>query len=132
MANGQARADWRAQCLNTGRYDLLVSEYAFPLTVYLPGRPPLQASPQLVWGFYQSFHSALVAGGFDRLAARVTAEALPSGGRRRLWTDWTGVGPGRVPFLVAQTVCYSRISGGDDRTELLEFTRLDLPVLSVA
>ena len=132
MPSGQAMADWRAECLNAGRYALLVAEYAFPLAVYLPGQPPLRATPRLVREFFQSFHVALASGGFDRLTARVTAEALPFGGRRRLWTDWIGAGRSRAPALVAQTVCYSRSTGGRCRTEMLEFTRLDLPVLAAA
>jgi hypothetical protein len=128
----QGRADWHAACLSAGRYDLLVQQYAFPLTVFLPDQPPVAVSPRAAWGFFQSFHSAMIAAGLPRLTARVTAEDLPRGGRRRLWTDWFGDGPARPAVLVAQTVCYSRTAAGDRRTELLEFTRLDLEVPAAA
>lgn len=132
QAGAKGRADWRAACLTAGRYDLLVEDYAFPLTVFLPGQAPVVATPRSAWGFFQSFHSALVAAGHTRLAARVTAEDLPLGGRGRVWTDWWGEAPDRPAVLVAQTVCYARRGEGPELTEMIEFTRLDLPLLAAA
>ncbi|MGQ0567717.1 MAG: hypothetical protein ACT4OK_21995 [Gemmobacter sp.] len=132
MPGGQARMDYRAAALTAGRYDLLVEEYVYPLTVYLPGRPPMSATPQTVWGFFQAFHAGLVAAGMTVLTARVAAEGLPQGGRAQVWTDWFGEGPGVTRRQVAQTVCYRRLDGTADRTELLEFTRLDLPMMAAA
>lgn len=132
MSQGQAQADWRAACLMSGRYDLLVEEYDFPLTVWLPGQPAMVATPRTAWGFFQAFHAALVAAGFARLSAQVVAEGLARAGRRRLWTDWWGAGAGQGRTLVAQTICYCRAAPNDQRTEMLEFTRLDLPALATA
>jgi hypothetical protein len=124
--------DYRAAALTAGRYDLLVEEYVYPLTVYLPDRPPMAAAPPTVWGFFQTFHAALVAAGMTVLTARVAAEGLPRGGRSQVWTDWYGEGPGQARRLVAQTICYHRLNGSEKRTELLEFTRLDLPMMAAA
>ena len=132
MSNGQARMDDRAAALMAGRYDLLVKEYLYPLTVYLPQRPPMSATPQIVWGLFQAFHAAFVAGGMTVLTARVAAEGLPQGGRSQIWTDWFGEGPDLARRQVAQTVCYLRTEGAANRTELLEFTRLDLPLMAAA
>ena len=132
MPNAQAKMDYRAAALTAGRYDLLVDEYLFPLTVYFPKKPPMSATPQTIWGFFQAFHAAMVALGMTVLTAQVAAEGLPQGGRAQTWTDWFGEGPGVARRLVAQTVCYRRIEGVANRTELLEFTRLDLPMMAVA
>ena len=132
MAHGQARMDDHAAALTAGRYDLLVEEFLYPLAVYLPQRPPMTATPQTVWGFFQAIHAALVAGGMTVLTARVAAEGLPQGGRAQVWTDWFGEGPGVTRSQVAQTVCYRRVDKAETRTELLEFTRLDLPMMAAA
>ncbi len=132
MTDAQARVDYRAASLTAGRYDLLVEEYLYPLAVYLPGRPPMAATPQTAWGFFQAFHAAMVAAGMTILTARVVAEGLPQGGRTQTWTDWFGEGPGVPRQQVAQTICYRRAEKDENRTELLEFTRLDLPMLSAA
>jgi hypothetical protein len=132
MSDGQAKMDYRAAAVTAGRYDLLVEEYLYPLTVYLPGQPPMSATPRTVWGFFQAFHAAMVAMGLTVLTARVAAEGLPQAGRTQTWTDWFGEGPGVARRQVAQTVCYRRIDGAEKRTELLEFTRLDLPMMAAA
>ena len=132
MPDGQAKMDFRAAALTAGRYDLLVDEYLYPLTVYLPGRPPTVATPDTVWGFFQAFHAAMVALGMSVLTARVVAEGLPQGGRAQTWTDWFGEGPGVARRQVAQTVCYRRVDRAETRTELLEFNRLDLPMMAAA
>ena len=132
MSNGQAKMDFRAAALTAGRYDRLVDEYLYPLTVYLPQCPPMSATPQTVWGFFQAFHAAMVAMGMTVLTASVAAEGLPQGGRAQTWTDWFGEGPGVTRRQVAQTVCYRRVGGTENRTELLEFTRLDLPMTAAA
>ncbi|QYK42885.1 MAG: hypothetical protein KF887_07225 [Paracoccaceae bacterium] len=132
MPCGQSKADYRAECLTAGHYDLLVAEYADPLTVYLPGEPPMIATPQTVRAFFRALRGGLELQGMTRMTGRVTAEGLPIRGRARLWTDWYGEAPGRAPELVAQTVCYRRVDGADDRTEMLEFTRLDLPMPAAA
>jgi hypothetical protein len=124
--------DFRASALSAGRYDLLVAEYVYPLTVYLPGQAPMAATPQTVWGFFQAFHSAMVALGMTVLTARVAAQGLPQGGRVQTWTDWYGEGPSVARRRIAQTVCYRRAEGPEQRTELLEFTRLDLPMMAAA
>jgi hypothetical protein len=124
--------DYRAAALSAGRYDILVEEYAYPLTIYLPHLPPAAASQQSVWGFFQAFHAALVAQGMTTLTARVAAEGLPQGGRKQIWTDWYGEGQGVQRRQVAQTVCYMRTDEAAARTELLEFTRLDLPMMAAA
>ncbi|MFN3971222.1 MAG: hypothetical protein ACK4L4_07610 [Gemmobacter sp.] len=126
MTDGQRRADYRAACLTAGRYDLLAAEYVYPLAVYLPGAPAMLASAEETQDFFCGFHAALQRRGLTRLSARVTAEGLPLNGRARLWSDWYAEGPGQPPELVAQTICYRRAAGGDDRTEMLEFTLLDI------
>lgn len=132
MSEGQARMNHRAASLSAGRYDLLVEEYAYPLTIYMPHLPPTAATQQSVWGFFQAFHSAMVAQGMTILTASVAAEGLLQGGRKQIWTDWYGEGPGVGRRLVAQTVCYLRVDKDFARTEMLEFTQLDLPLLAAA
>ena len=124
--------DYRAAALTAGRYDILVEEYAYPLTIYWPNLPPTAATQQTVWGFFQAFHAALAAQGMTTLTARVAAEGLPQGGRKQIWTDWYGEGQGVARRQVAQTVCYLRVDRAETRTELLEFTRLDLPMMAAA
>ena len=132
VSNGQAKMEYRAAALTAGRYDLLVEEYLYPLTIYLPQCPPMTATPQTVWGFFQAFHAAMVALGMTVLTARVAAEGLPQAGRAQTWTDWFGEGPGVARRQVAQTVCYRRVDGAESRTEMLVFTRLDLPMMAAA
>jgi hypothetical protein len=95
----------------------------------------MATTPPTVWGFFQALHAALLARGLDRIQARVTAEDLPHGARRRVWTDWWGIAGDGSAVLVMQTVCYSREcpgGTGGTLTEMLEFTRLDLPMLAAA
>jgi hypothetical protein len=128
----QVSAEARAAALSSGRYDLLVDHYLYPLTVYIKDMPRVFAQARDLWAFFQSVHASLRAEGFDRLAARVTAEDMPRGGRFRVWADWIAQGPGHKSKTVATTVCYCTVVSGGSATEMLEFTRLDLPLAAAA
>ncbi len=130
--DGQAKADHHAALFSAGCYDALVAQYQFPLTVYMLGQPRGLANRQEALAFFQSFHAALNASGLTDLSARVVAIDLPIAPRRRTWTEWTASGPGRAPAQVATTVCYARMGGTGMVTEMLEFTRLDLPMFAAA
>ncbi len=123
---------FRAEALSTGRYDLLVDEYAYPLTVYLHGLPQVLRDRGEAWAFFQELHGTLRALGYARVTARVAAQDLPRAGRVRLWCDWYGEAPGGAATRFASTVCYARTDAGEPKTELLEFTRLDLPQAAAA
>lgn len=114
--------------MNAGRYDLLIEDYLFPLTIYFMGVPTVLRDRTKAWAFYQSFHSTLLACGISRLTARVVAEDLPRGGRCRFWTDWLGDGADLTPRRIASTICYAKLGDGEILIEMLEFTRLDLPL----
>ena len=127
----QVVADFRAAALSSGRYDLMVNEYCYPLTIYLDGVPTVVQGPSDVWAFYQSFHSAMLAEGFDRLTARVTAEDLPRSGRFRVWTEWSAQGPKKMQTIIASTICYCTQLTSGEATEMLEFTKLALSVMAI-
>jgi hypothetical protein len=122
----------RADALSSGRYDLLVEEYTYPLTVFLLGAPRVLCSRDEAWAFFQSLHGTLNACGIHRVTAELVAEDLPRGGRVRLWTDWYGEGPKLPRRRFASTVCYARTVEGRQLTELLEFTRMTLPQAAAA
>jgi hypothetical protein len=126
-ASIQAKADLRAEALSAGRFDLLLPDYAFPLMLYLPDAPPCAIGPQQLEALYRAFHTGLAALRAGRIVARVTAEDLPRGSRSRLWVDWLAERPAGTPHLMARTICYRRQAGGQTRTEMVEFTFLDLP-----
>lgn len=123
----QDRTAMRADALSAGRYDLLVEEYAYPLTVYVGREPQVVADKPGAWAFFQAFHAMLAASGISKVTARVVAEDLPRGGRSRVWCDWYGEGADGRRRRFASTVCYARETAGEPLTEMLEFTRLDLP-----
>jgi hypothetical protein len=125
----QVVADFRAAALSSGRYDLMVGEYRYPLTVYVDGALQIVPGPSDAWAFYQTFHSAMRSDGYDRMTARVTAEDLPRGGRFRVWTDWTAEGKGKSG-IIASTICYCSVIAGTVVTDMIEFTRLALPSLA--
>jgi hypothetical protein len=120
----QVTADLLAAALSAGRYDLLVEDCTFPMTVFIEGRSRVFATERELWAFYQGIHSSLRAAGFQRVTARVTAEDLPRGGRYRVWTDWIGQGPGKIATTVAATICYCSHKTHLPVTEMVEFTRL--------
>ena len=124
----QVVADLRAAALSSGRYDLMVTEYAYPLTVYIGDQQHQFAGPDDVWAFYQSFHSAMNAQGYDRMTARVTAEDLPRAGRFRVWTEWFGEGSKMARNCIAATICYCSVVPTGVITEMIEFTRVALPI----
>jgi hypothetical protein len=125
----QVVADFRAAALSSGRYDLMIGEYRYPLTVYLDGVPQTVQAPSDAWAFYQGFHSSMRSEGYDRMTARVTAEDLPRNGRFRIWTDWTAEGTIKSG-VIASTICYCTIVAGSVVTDMIEFTRLTLPLLA--
>lgn len=125
----QDRADFRAAALTAGRYDQLVREYGYPLTVFLEERRTLLRTDVETWAFFQSFHAALRSGGILRLDGRVTAVDLPRNGRFRVWTDWIGHGPAAQDLPVAASICYCHQTDEEDVTEMVHFTRLSLPAL---
>jgi hypothetical protein len=125
----QVVADFRAAALSSGRYDLMVSEYRYPLTVYLKGQPQVVPSPKDAWAFFQTFHSAMRSKGYDRMTARVTAEDLPRGDRFRIWTDWTAEGQSQRG-IIASTICYCSVIAGNVVTDMIEFTKITLPLLA--
>lgn len=128
----QEAADFRAEAISAGRYDLMVAEYQLPLSIFLDGRPQVMRTASEVWGFFQGFHSAMRAAGLVRLHARVMAVDLPRNGRFRVWTEWSGSGAARPPVPIATTICYCRETRQGVETEMIEFTRLALPALSAA
>ena len=126
----QVVADLRAAALSSGRYDLMTTEYAYPLTVYIDGEPLLLQGPADSWAFYQTFHSAMRADGFDRMTAKVTAEDIPRGGRFRVWTEWFGEGQAHARTRIAATICYCSVVSYGVLTEMIEFTAVSLPLLT--
>jgi hypothetical protein len=128
----QEAAEFRAEAISAGRYDLMVAEYLLPLLIFFDGRPQVLRSGSEIWGFFQGFHSAMRAAGLVRLTARVTAEDLPRNGRFRIWTDWSGAGARQPPIVIASTICYCRHTPQGVETEMIEFTRLSLPALRAA
>jgi hypothetical protein len=127
----QVVADFRAAALSSGRYDLMSNEYTYPLTVYLNETPHVLDTAKQAWGFFQGFHAVLRSEGLDRMTAKIAAEGLPRGGRFRIWTDWFAQGPNRASSLIAATICYCTIRSDGIATNMIEFTRLNLPMLSV-
>lgn len=128
----QAKADLRAAALSAGRFDLLLADYRFPLMLYLPDAPPRVLGPSQLVALYRAFHEGLATLRAGRIVARVTAEDLPRGGRSRLWVDWLAERPAEPPHLMARTICYRRLAEGETRTEMVEFTFLDLPAPAMA
>jgi hypothetical protein len=127
----QVIADFRAAALSSGRYDLMAKEYTYPLTIFLDGKPQIVLTPESVQSFYESFHGAMKAEGFDRLTAQVKAEDLPRRGRFRMWTEWFAHGPRKATSPIATTICYCSTVSGSVMTEMVEFSRLALPLLAV-
>jgi hypothetical protein len=125
----QEAADFCAAAMSSGRYDQIVEQYRYPFTLYFNGTPHILKNQREAWAFYQTFHSAMLCEGVDRLTARVTAEDLPRGERSRVWTDWIHDSPaGRR--LVASTVNYCSVVDGRRITDMIEFTRVGLPALA--
>jgi hypothetical protein len=126
----QAVADFRADAISSGRYDLMALEYAYPLTIFIDGKARVADDPDTVQSFYADFHSAMKAEGYDRLTAKVTAEDMPRRGRFRIWTEWVAHGPMRASSSIAATVCYCSTVSGQVTTEMVEFSRLALTLLA--
>jgi hypothetical protein len=126
----QVAADFRAAALSSGRYDLMVSEYRYPLTIYIDGIPNVIQRHNDMWGFYQTFHSSMRHQGFDRMTARVTAQDMPRAGRFRVWTDWKAEGKGKTG-IIASTICYCTVVGNRVMTDMIEFTKVALPMLQL-
>jgi hypothetical protein len=124
----QIVADLRAAALSSGRYDLMVSEYRFPLTIYVDQQPVVLHKPGDAWAFYQTFHSAMRSEGFERMTARVTAEDLPRAGRFRVWTDWMAEGRCKSG-IIASTICYCTVMAEGVFTDMIEFTQVAIPML---
>jgi hypothetical protein len=131
MMSRQSVADYRATALSSGRYDLLALEYTYPLTIFIQGEMLVAAQPEDVIKFYAGFHTAMTEEGLNSLVGKVTAEDLPRNGRFRIWTNWSAVCQAGTLRQIAATVCYCRILSSVVVTEMVEFSRLTLPLAFV-
>ncbi|MCU0801691.1 MAG: hypothetical protein MUD11_07930 [Rhodobacteraceae bacterium] len=131
MTTQQLTADFRAAALSNGRYDLMVGEYRYPLTVYLDGIPHLLQGVSDAWAFFQTMHTATLGEGYQRLTARVEREEAPKTGRFRVWVSWIAEGAERPTASVARTTLYCVDEGPRTAIEMIEFTELALPLLRV-
>jgi hypothetical protein len=127
----QLAADFRAAALCNGRYDLMVGEYRYPLTVYLDGIPHLLHGVSDAWAFFQTMHSATLTEGYHRLTAQVDRDEAPQNNRFRVWVNWRGEGAERPQAMIARTTLFCVDEAPGTAIEMIEFTELALPLLRV-
>lgn len=102
---------------STGRYDALVTNYDYPLPIYINRTAAVANNPRDAWSFFQSLHGLIRAHGYDALSGRVVSVELPQRQRFRLWVEWSGVEGARSDVLF-KSICYNVGTHGAHRTEM--------------
>jgi hypothetical protein len=113
-----------------GQFDRLISNYIFPLPIYLQSHCMIVQSPESARVVFSHLRSALVQRGVVSLRPQVNAMDIPRGGRFRVWVDWH-----ELAFPVEETrkssaIYYCRESELGPQIEMVNYTLLSMPELN--
>ena len=115
--------------LNAGHYHLIAERFSLPMPIFIGKSTAVATTGSDVWGFLQGLHALIRASGHLDVTARLISVELPQRNRFRLWTDWTGEGPGGSRPLF-RSICYNNGAIGQHKTEMIRFEDLGWPQLA--
>jgi hypothetical protein len=98
-------------------------------TIDFGGEVQLVTGPAAVVRCCADFHTAMTRRGLHGIGGRVTAEEMPVNKRVRVWTGWSAKCQDDRETLVAATVGHFGRWGDKVATEIMKFSRLDLPLM---
>lgn len=120
----------RGELLLSGQIDTLVSDFEFPLPVYLGSRRLVIHSHDQAWVIFNHLRTAYVERGVVLLRPKVLALDLPRAGRFRVWVDWHEIAFPAEASRISQAVYFCRQTDIGLRTEMLNYTHLSMPELN--
>lgn len=120
----------RGELLLSGHVDALVSDFDFPLPVFMGSRRMIISSADQARIIYDHLRKAYVDRGVVMLRPSVSAIELPRAGRFRVWVDWQEIAFPAEATRISQAVYYCRVSKLGVRTEMLNYTHLSMPELN--
>lgn len=121
----RARASWLMQ----GRYDLIASQYRFPLLVDLGGKHIVVLSAAEAMSMLDLQYLDCQKRGVLSIKPVVTALDLPQGGRFRIWVDWYDIAPPGGDARTASAIYYCRRDQAEFCIEMISYTQLSTPEL---
>lgn len=119
----------RGELLLSGQIDRLVSDYIYPLPIFLHSSRLVIHSPDYAWLVFSHLRAALVERGVVALRPKVSAIDLPRAGRFRIWVDWQEIALPVEATRISQAVYYCRDTGIGLQTEMVNYTHLSMPEL---
>ena len=120
----------RGELLLSNQVATLLSDFDFPLPVFLGSRRLILTSPDQGWQVFEHLRKAYVDRGVVMLRPTVSAVEMPRAGRFRVWVDWQEIAFPAEASRVSQAVYYCRQTPLGLRTEMLNYTHLSMPELN--
>lgn len=120
----------RGELLLSGQIDALVSDFDFPLPVFLCAQRLVITAPEQAWVIFDHLRKAYIQRGVVMLRPKVSAIDLPRAGRFRVWVDWQEIAFPAEASRISQAVYYCRQTELGLRTEMLNYTYLSMPELN--
>jgi hypothetical protein len=120
----------RGELLLSSQFDRIISDYCYPLPVFLQSSRLLVSTPDHAWLVLSHLRDALVARGVVALRPRVSAIDLPRAGRFRVWVDWHEIAFPVEETRISQAIYYCRDTGFGLQTEMVNYTHLSMPELN--
>lgn len=120
----------RGELLLSGQIQTLVSDFDFPLPVFLCSSRMVITTPEQAWVVFDHLRKAYVERGVVMLRPKVSAIDLPRAGRFRVWVDWQEIAFPAEASRISQAVYYCRQTALGLRTEMLNYTHLSMPELN--
>lgn len=125
-----AQLRMRGELLMAGQLDRVVSDFTYPLPVFLQTSRLVIHTPDQAWDIFHCLREALLERGVVALRPTVSAIDLPRAGRFRVWIDWHEVAFPVEASRMSQAVYYCQQTDLGLRTEMLNYTHLSMPELN--
>lgn len=119
----------RAERLLLGDYATVVSDYLFPLPVYLDGRRVIVRNAHEAVSMLRLQRAAYLTRGVVSVQPQISAIDLPHNGRFRVWVDWYEMALPVEGTRMSQVVYYCEAGAQGCRFAMVNYTRMSMPEL---
>jgi hypothetical protein len=120
----------RADNLMSGRLDDMISDYHYPLPIFLATTRVIVRSVEESRPVLQVLREELLARRVMRLVPTVSAIDIPRGGRFRTWVTWQELATDPADCRSSDVIYFCKSSPMGLRMEMICYTRLSMPELS--
>jgi hypothetical protein len=120
----------RADRLLNGHIEDVVSQYIFPLPLYLGSSRVIVRSPDEATAIFGVLRAAYLDRGVVALQPKVIAIDIPRAGRFRVWAEWQELALPVEGTRISSAIYYCKATPAGIQTEMVNYTHLSMPELN--